>query len=151
MSEVNDPPHAGCNRDVLAALLRGELSAVETYDQAMSHFEDQHVLTDLLKIREDHARAAEFLRERVVRFGGSPPEAPGLWSTFAALVGGAAGAVNPAPALSALRQGEEHEANGYEDALTHEGVDPECKSAIRAELLPQVRQHVEQLNRLLGC
>ncbi len=151
MREVKDQPAAACDPDALNALLRGELSAVETYDLAMGRFEDQHVLADIQRIREEHARAVVLLREQVTRSGGAPPAAPGPWSAFAALVGDAPGAVNPAPALSALRQGEEHGVNGYEDALKNDAIDAGCKDLIRAELLPRGRRHVVELNRLLGC
>jgi hypothetical protein len=150
MREVKHDPNATCDTDALNALLRGELAAVETYDQAMGRFEDQHVLADLQKIREEHARAAGLLQEKVTRFGGEPPATPGPWCACHALVTDESGSINPAPALTALRQGEEHGINGYEEALKNEGVNPECKELIRVDLLPASRVHVEELNRLLG-
>ncbi|MBA4063408.1 MAG: ferritin [Isosphaera sp.] len=143
------PPDA-CDTGALNALLRGELSAVETYDQAMSKFEDQKVLADLQKIREEHARAAGVLREKVVRFGAEPAGSSGPWGAFAAAVTGAAQALGPSTALAALRQGEEHGVNEYEDALGNDAVHPDCKEMIRTDLLPRCRGHVDELNRLMG-
>ena len=140
----------GCDTDALNALLRGELSAVETYGQAMTKFEDQTVLADLEKAREDHAHAARVLREKVVRFGGQPADSGGPWAAFASAVTGGAKAVGPATALSALRSGEEQEVNEYEGALDNDRVHPDCKEVIRTDLLPRCKRHVEELNRLMG-
>ncbi len=150
MHELKNQPNATCDTDALNSLLRGELSAVETYDQAMDKFEDQHILADLHKMRERHAHAVLLLREKVARFGGEPPEGSGPWGAFAAAITGTAKVFGPATALSALRQGEEHGINEYEDALKNEDVNPECKDMIRADLLPKCRGHVEELNRLMG-
>jgi rubrerythrin len=150
MHATHTHPPGGCDTDALNALLRGELSAVETYDQAAAKFEDQKVLADLRKIRDEHARAAGALREKVVRFGAEPSEGSGPWGAVAAAVTGAAKALGPSTALSALRQGEEHGINEYEDALKNDGVHPDCKDLIRTDLLPKCRGHVEELNRLMG-
>jgi len=150
MHERKSDPNATCDTDVLNMLLRGEMSAVETYDQAMGKLEDQHVLADLQKIREEHARAVHVLRDKVSRYGAEPTESTGPWGAVAAAITGTTGAIGPATALSALRQGEEHGVNEYEDALKNEDVNPECKEAIRVELLPRLRQHVDELNRLMG-
>jgi hypothetical protein len=150
MAHTNPHPAGTCDTDALNSLLRGELSAVETYDQAMSKFEDPTVLADLQKIREEHARAGVRLREQVVRFGGNPSESSGPWGTFAAAVTGAAKAFGPGTALSALKQGEEHGINEYEEALDNADVNPECKNLIRNDLLPRCRRHVTELDRLMG-
>jgi hypothetical protein len=150
MHELKKQPNATCDTQALNSLLRGELSAVETYDQAMEKFEDQHILADLHKIRERHAHAAIVLREQVLRFGNEPATGSGPWGAFAAVVTGTAKVIGPATALSALRQGEEHGINEYEDALQNENVNPECKEMIRGDLLPSCRGHVDELNRLMG-
>jgi len=150
MNATENPAQRSCDTGALNALLRGELSAVETYDQAMRRLDDHTVLIDLRQIREEHAASVAVLRQAVVRFGGEPTESSGPWGTFASAVTGAAGVLGPATVLSALRQGEEHGINSYEDALTNPDVDHGCKDVIRAELLPRVRQHVDELNRLMG-
>jgi len=143
-------PNETCDTDALNSLLRGELSAVESYDQAVAKIEDQHVLADLHKIREEHAHAVLLLREKVAHFGGEPAESSDPWGAFAAVVTGMARALGPATVLSALRQGEEHGINEYEDALHNESVNPACKDMIRTDLLPRCRDHVAELNRLMG-
>ena len=150
MNATHNHPRGASDTDALTALLRGELSAVETYDQGTGKFEDQTVLADLRQIREEHAHAVGVLRAKVVESGGEPPESSGPWGAFASAVTGAAKALGPATALSALRQGEEHGINEYEDVLRNPDVSPECKDAIRGELLARSRRHVDELNRLMG-
>src|SRR6476646_7792582 len=69
-----DPEHETfiCDIDVLNALLRGEVAAVETYDLVIPKFEGQPQAADLEHIRAEHADAAEMLRDRVRHFGGDP-------------------------------------------------------------------------------
>jgi len=150
MNAVNDHPSATCDVDALNTLLRDQLAAVETYDRAMSKFEDHHVLADLQQIREEHARAMVQLRDKVIQFGGEPCEASGPWDACAAAIAGPAQIIGPATALAALRQGEEHAINEFDDVLKNDNVNPECKNLIRADLLPRGRNHVEDLNRLMG-
>lgn len=139
-----------CDPESVNALLRGEQSAVETYTQAMGKFEDQELIADLQKIRDEHSRAVRVLRDQVIGLGGVPSEGTGLWGTFAALVTGTAKVIGPATALAALRQGEEHGVSEYESALENEQVHSECHRLIRTDLLPACRRHVEELNRLVG-
>jgi len=149
MNATIDHPHE-CDTDGLNALLRGEMSAVETYTQALGQFDDLLVIADLQKIRDEHSKAVRELRDRVIEFGGHPAESTGPWGTFTAVVTTAAKAIGPATVLAALRQGEEHGISEYEAALENEHVHPDCHRQIRADLLPACRKHIEELNRLLG-
>lgn len=140
-----------CDTDALNSLLRGELSAVETYTQAMSKFDDLEVVAELQKIRDEHSRAVRELRDHVITFGGVPAESSEVWGTFTATVTATAKALGPATVLAALRQGEEHGIGAYEDALHNEDIHPDCHRMILSDLLPACRRHVEGLNHLLGC
>jgi len=136
--------------DMLNSLLRGQLSAVETYDQAVIRFEDPRLLADLQTIREEHIEAEILLREKVLQMGGEPVDTSGPWVTCTAAFSGETGATGPATALAALRQGEEHSINALEDSLKHENINLDCKNLIRTNLLPTGRKHVAELNRLMG-
>ena len=116
----------------------------------MQKLEDQRILADLQRIRAEHEHAAQVLRNTVASQGGEPSGCTGPWGAAATVIRGMAHALGPATVLSALRQGEEHAINEYERALADEDINPVCRSAIRAELLPFCRQHVDELNRLMG-
>lgn len=141
------PP--GCDTDALNALLRGELSAVETYDQALTRFEQNpDVRAELHRIQREHLDAASTLREAVTRFGGTPSDGSGLWGTFASAVTTAAKVIGSETVLATLKQGEERGISGYEGALANEKVAEEYKDLIRTTLLPRCREHIATLDRI---
>jgi len=146
MNAINNNPNWTCDTDALNALLGYQLSAVDTYDRAMTKFADPHALSELQHIREDHARSVVMLRAKVTQFGALQAESPGPWSTFTEAITGESNLLG----LAALKQGEQHAINEYEEALRNEAVNPECKDLIRAELLPNDKCHMEKLDRLLG-
>jgi hypothetical protein len=148
MNATDDPQM--CSTEALNALLRGEMSAVETYTQAMRKFDDDVVIADLQKIRDEHSRAVRELRDHVIRCGGRPTEGSEPWEAFASTAAGAAKVVAPATALAALRLGEEQGALEYEAALENPEVPPDTQRTIRLDLLAACHRHIEELNRLLG-
>lgn len=134
--------------DVCNRLLRGELSAVETYRQTIRKFEGDSALTTLRQIQSEHEYAAELLRNNVLEMGGEPSSDSGAWGAFANTVQGVAKVFGESSALKSLQQGEEHGLDDYEDALEDEDVMPTCKELIRAELMPRTRQHIVSLQEL---
>jgi rubrerythrin len=134
--------------DACNQLLRGELSAIETYGQALEKFTDSGDLITLGRLRETHIRHAETLRRHVVSMGGTPSGDSGAWGAFAQAIEGTAKLLGESPALQALVAGEEHGADEYEEALQDDDVMGEIKSAIQSELLPDQRQNVQTLKQL---
>ena len=136
---------AGLNR-----LIRGELSAVETYRQALDKMKDAPEATELHSIMVEHRRAVQLLREHVHQRGGTPADSSGPWGAWAKLVEGAAQLFGNAAALKALKEGEEHGVKEYERFLEDENADQECKTLASTQLLPQARSHIPILDRLIG-
>lgn len=136
--------------DALNALLQGELAAVETYTRAIGLFDDQMVIGELQKIRDEHHRGERELRDQIVMLNGVPANGPGLWAAFAAVAGPALKVLGCATVLAALRQGEEQAIGAYEDTLNHEDIHPDSHRLISGGLLVAARRHVDELNRLLG-
>ncbi|MBC8126802.1 MAG: DUF2383 domain-containing protein [Gloeobacteraceae cyanobacterium ES-bin-144] len=131
--------------DTCNALLRGELSAIETYTQAIEKFgKDAGVIT-LETIRTDHMANAESLRKLVGECGEKPATSSGLWGTFATTVEGVATLFGESPALIILQQGEEHGISQYEDALEDDELSEAVKNLIRETLLPAQRRHLVEL------
>jgi len=138
-----------CDIDVLNALLRGEVAAVETYDQVIAKFDGQPQAVELQRIRDQHAEAAAVLRERVRHFGGDPSEGSGIWGKLTAAITGTAKIFGPATALGTLKQGEEYGIGQYENDLTDPEIDTEDKDLIRYRLLPRCHSHVAELDRII--
>lgn len=133
---------------VCNSLLRGELSAVETYDQALEKYADTPEALELSRIRSDHSLAAGRLAASVREMGGEPDKDSGAWGTFANAVQGTANLFGEGSALESLQRGEEKGRSDYQDALSNDHVMPEHKLMIREELLPSVMNHIAALDAL---
>lgn len=132
-----------CNK-----LLRGELSAIDTYTQAIAKFgvgADRDTLRHLLAVHED---SASRLRQHIMEMGGQPSFDSGIWGDFAKAVEGTALALGESPALAALQAGEEHGVREYEAALEDPQVMEDIKSAIRQHNLPRAHENINTLLRL---
>ncbi len=128
-------------------LLRGELSAIETYTQAIEKFASNSGDGPLERIRSDHESSAASLRALIGELGDEPDTGSGAWGGFANAVEGAATLLGESPALMILQRGEEHGISEYEEALADENLDESVKELIRDELLPAQRNHLIELER----
>jgi uncharacterized protein DUF2383 len=137
----------------LNSLLRGEMSALETYRQAIQKFEADGApgLEELRAMRADHRDAADALWHHIEGHGAKPSEDSGPWGSWAKLVEGTAKMLGHAAALKALKEGEEHGLKDYQDALEDHDLPADCVSLIRGRLLPRQRQHVQVLDRLIAA
>ena len=135
--------------DLLNSLLRGELAATETYQQALPKLEGTPGYEELRCIHKEHREAANTLRQHVHKVEGRPDQGSGTWSAFAKAVEGTAKAFGVDAALKALKEGEEHGIKEYEEALD-DGLLPECRNLVETTLLPQTRAHISTLDRLMA-
>jgi hypothetical protein len=135
--------------DALADLLRGELAAVETYEQALEKIDGFPDGTRLREIHAEHVYAVNALRSRLAQHTTDIPVSSGAWGTFAKAVEGVAKLFGNAAALEALHQGEHHGIKEYERAMEKDWLDADVRSLIVSELLPKCRSHVFTLERLM--
>ena len=135
------------NTEICNSLLRGELSAIETYTQAIDKFADHQVGSPQIRIRSEHEAAAASLREIIGEGGEKPATGSGPWGAFATAVEGAATLFGESPALAILQQGEEHGVSEYEDALADDDLDEPAMRLIRDKLLPAQRSHIAALKQ----
>src|SRR5262249_24545973 len=138
------------NTDTLYRLLRGEIAATETYQQAMGKAGQEACATELRRLHEEHREAANTLRQHVHQHGGKPDQGSGAWGAFAKAVEGTAKVFGNAAAFKALKEGEEHGVKDYEAAL-QENLPAECKDLIRNRLLPQTRSHIPVIDGLISA
>ena len=143
MNAIDDKCINVCN-----SLLRGELSAIETYGQAIRKYSDLPVAEKLQEFRSDHIAAAQLLAQNVREMGGQPETDSGGWGEFANLVQGAADLFGKGSAIESLQRGEEHGRSSYEDALENDDVMPSCKTMIREQLLPPTVRQIAELETL---
>lgn len=139
--------------DDLDKCLRGELSAVETYTQALEKARNDPDrgadLQHLSRILEDHRRAAAQLRSLVQQTGGTPSEDSGVWGTWSKTVMGAAKMFGDAAALKALKEGEESGLKDYRDAMRNAGVASSAGGNDLAALAAKNEEHIRTLDHLI--
>jgi uncharacterized protein (TIGR02284 family) len=138
--------HASKDVETLNSFLRGEISAVETYRQALGRVSDDTLRGTLEECRQDHEHRVEELRERIRRLGGEPVESSGLWGTFAKLVQGGADLLGDKAAIQALEEGEDHGLHDYQRDVDQ--VHGEARRFVKMELLPAQKRTHERLSRL---
>lgn len=128
------------------SLLRGEISAVETYKQVVEKFASASSDDALKLMRDDHEDNAAALRA-LVQDGGMEPATAGsaAWGGFSQAIRGTSKLVGESPALQILQQGEQHSIRLYEQALADPHVTEEVKELIREEMLPVLQGHLVEL------
>jgi hypothetical protein len=132
--------HSDQTIDQLNSFLRGELSAVETYRQALDATGSVPHRSTLELCARSHQTRAELLREEVQRRGGTPADGSGAWGAFAKAVEGTAGAFGERSAIVALEQGEDHGRDDYRRDIKK--LDTAARQLIETRVLPeQLRTH----------
>ena len=135
--------------DTLQSLLRGEIAAIETYQQALEKFENGAARGELNEMLAQHRDTVGTLQRLVLDRGGEPETKSGVWGSWATLVTGTAKVIGTAATLRALREGEEHGVKVYEQAIADEGVDGEARNLARMRFLPAQHAHIARLQRLI--
>lgn len=126
--------------DALNSLLRGELSAVETYDQAIEKLGGSAAAQQLQDCRRSHAERVEMLRQKIVQLGGEPSDGSGPWGAFAKLVEGGAKVFGEKAAVAALEEGEDHGLKQYRRDISK--LDGATRALVEQSLVPeQERTH----------
>lgn len=125
--------------DLLNKFLRGELSAVETYDLAIKQTKNEGFGSALLQLRSAHAARVNTIREKILSLGGAPETTSGAWGTFATAVQASADLFGNTTALSALEEGEDHGLAMYRDALKDESG-ASVREFVSSTLMPEQKQ-----------
>ncbi len=138
--------------DEMNKLLRSELSAVETYQQALEKerqkFGHEAEFQRLNAILSEHQQAASQLRAQIQQLGGTPVQDSGAWGTWSKIVMGTAKLLGDKAALKALKEGEESGLKEYQEALQDPDTPSEVKPVINS-LLARQQAHIRTLDELM--
>lgn len=144
---MKNTTNASDDIDQLNSFLRGEISAVETYDQAISKLADEPALAESLRAcRASHDRRVTALRGEIQRLGGDPADGSGVWGAFAKAVEGGAKMFGKSAAIAALEEGEDHGRDDYLGDL--EKLSPAIRSFVQTQLVPEQKRTHDALSRL---
>jgi hypothetical protein len=118
------------------SFLRGEISAVETYEKTLEQHPD--LAADLREPLNSHRTRVDDLRKHIAQYGGVPDNDSGAWGAFAKAVQTLASKISRKQAVSQLQDGEEHGTNDYE--RDYDDLDPVCREFVLNYLLPEQRK-----------
>jgi len=130
----------------LNSFLRGEISAVETYRQALERLDRAPFRTQLEQCMMSHEMRVNLLKNRIHSLGGEPEQESGAWGTFAKLVEGGAKLLGDKAAVAALEEGEDHGRNDYRRDL--EKLDTESRQLVESQVLPEQERTHDTLSLL---
>lgn len=132
--------------DQLNSFLRGEMSAVETYQMALDKLERTSTARDeLLANLKSHQDRVISLQEAILALGGTPAKSSGPWGSFAKAVEGTAKVLGEKAAIAALEEGEDHGLKDYRGE--REELDLETQRVVN-QLLPMQQQTHDRLSAL---
>jgi Domain of unknown function (DUF2383) len=132
-------------------ILRGELAAVDAYEQVIQKFKEHGdaPISVLRRICADHADSCSQLKQVVHEEHVKASEVPGMWGGFVKGFIGVAGFLGENGAIRALKTGEEHGLEQYEEALNLD-LSPWEKKMIQNVLVPKQKEHIAQLETILN-
>jgi Domain of unknown function (DUF2383) len=142
------------NIKTIEKLLKDELSATETYQQALEKFRvpgGQFVANSLTPIFGNHKAAVISLEAQIVKLGGTPHKDTGAWGSWAKILLEGATLIGKQTAIKVLLEGEKSGEVDYEAALKDTKLSPEIRTLIESKLLPAQQAHVRSLDRLLDA
>ncbi|MBY0549315.1 MAG: PA2169 family four-helix-bundle protein [Candidatus Obscuribacterales bacterium] len=145
-TSLNQPCCEGEAKE-LNSLLKGELSALDTYAQAMKRVEAHPDLYSVLQnARMSHEMRSRKLTQKVLDLGGEPATGAGAWGAVAKLIEGGATLFGNKAAIAALEEGEDKGLKDYENALAK--TTGSTASMIQNELLPEQRRSHDAISTL---
>ncbi|HWP08860.1 MAG TPA: DUF2383 domain-containing protein [Polyangiaceae bacterium] len=122
------------NLSLLSDFCKEELGAAETYKRAMT-LDPLRKHTDILsRCYASHQQRASELRQRITELGGSPPTAPGAWSSLVPTLTSAAAAVSESLAVSLLEESEDRGVRRYREHTND--LDPLDQTFVNERLMP---------------
>jgi Domain of unknown function (DUF2383) len=129
--------------DKLNGLLKGEISAVETYSQAIGKVTNPGMIAQLEDCQNSHAQRVDFLAREIEGMGGDPASDSGAWGAFAKFVEGSAAVFGEMATIAMLEEGEDKGLEDYRKLL--EEPDESIHQTVR-RLLPMQEQTHQALS-----
>jgi len=135
-------------------LLKEELSAMETYQQALDKFKvtgGQFMTNSLTPIMGAHRVAVSSLEALITKLGGTPQKGTGVWGSWAKLVLEGASLLGKQSTVKVLLEGEKIGEGDYQEALKDVTLSSELRTLIETKLLPAQQAHIRSLDRLMDA
>ncbi|HEY1697278.1 MAG TPA: DUF2383 domain-containing protein [Polyangiaceae bacterium] len=121
--------------ETLNSLLRDELAAVMTYDEALRERSAFSGKTELSRCQRSHETRAAILREKILALGGKPVKTAGVTGVWNQVIERGAAAIGDEMAFRVLEQGEDHVLDDYRRGLRE--VDAEVRAFLEHDVMPE--------------
>lgn len=131
-------------------ILRGEISAVEAYEQVLEKIEKDPQAFRLERFLDQHNHAVNYWQRQAKREGKIPQKTSSVWGTVVEAFVGASKILGNESALKALKAGEEHGLSNYESMLSDDNLTPMQKREITQTFIPRQRQHIESIEAMMN-
>lgn len=135
--------------DELDEILRGEMSAVESYRQVMESLKKDPEVQRLRTFLDDHQKAVDFWRSQSIKENVLEEEDSGVWGKAVKAFVGTSKLFGSTSALAALREGEEYGLSEYKDLLHSDAMTMQQKEEIRKHFIPMQEKHIDSLNAMI--
>ncbi|MCB0347582.1 MAG: DUF2383 domain-containing protein [Bdellovibrionales bacterium] len=133
----------------LQKVLRGEVSATESYDRAKKMFSKNRIAADKLEqIRYEHEEAVRFWQKHILDEGVDIDTSSGAWGAVVEGFVATAKLFGEDLTTSALLTGEEYGLKEYKDILEDENIDRDTKSFVSEVLIPRQKRHINILKTI---
>lgn len=134
--------------DRLNSFLRGEISAVETYQMALAKIDHISTVRDELLVNlKSHQDRVMMLQDAIRELDGEPAIDSGAWGTIAKNVERSASAFGEKAAVVALEEGEDHGLTDYNRDNLDDLEDRE-RQLVTDRLLPAQQRTHDRLSSL---
>ncbi|MGZ8254876.1 MAG: DUF2383 domain-containing protein [Burkholderiaceae bacterium] len=132
--------------------LRGELAAIETYEQALEKIRSEYgsdpKFQQLEKMLRNHEQAATQLQSLVRQNGGEPDTDSGAWGAWANTVMGASSLFGDKAALKALKEGEESGIKQYRSLIDSTDTPADVRD-VAMKLMKNDKEHCTRLDTMM--
>jgi hypothetical protein len=135
--------------DAMNDLLTQEIAVSDSYRRVMELMPHDPCAAEWIAIRCRHQRAVTILAIRVRLQGGEPANPARAWRMSALTMFSTRPRTVLASLLRDLIRAEEHLARCYEEILEAEELSSEVEQMARNDFLPQCREHIAALERMV--
>jgi len=130
-------------------ILRGEISAKESYRQVMEKVKSDPESHRLKEFLTDHKDAVSFWEAQAVGEFKQPQTDSGVWGKAVEAFVGTSKLLGDKNALKALKAGEEIGLKSYQNMLTDDQLSMSQKESIKTKFIPRQERHINSLNAMI--
>lgn len=124
----------------LNSYLRGEMSAVATYQHVLTKYPSSPHASILRDGLTSHERRVQLLKNHIGQHGGDPSDSSGAWGGVAKAYESVMSMMGEKSAIAALESGEDHGLDDIKRGL--DDLDGTCRAFVERDILPeQERTH----------